>query len=140
MTRVLGLVALLAFAGGSRADWPVFRGDPAMTGVGDAKLPDQLVIKWKFKTNNAIEGAPAVVGGVVYVASTDKHLYAVDLATGREKRKEKLGAPIKASPAVKDGRVYVGDVDGKLFCRDVATGKEVWTFECPGEINSGCNF
>jgi outer membrane protein assembly factor BamB len=140
MTRALGLVALLTLVGISPADWPVFRGDPAMTGVGDARLPDQLAVKWKFKTNNAIEGAPAVVAGVVYVASTDKYLYAVDLATGQEKWKEKLGAPIKASPAVKDGRVYVGDVDGKLFCRDAATGKEIWTFECPGEINSGCNF
>jgi outer membrane protein assembly factor BamB len=140
MNRLFGFVALLVSVGLIRADWPVFRGDPAMTGIGDAKLPDQLAIKWKFKTNNAIEGAPAIVAGVVYVASADKHLYAVDVATGDQKWKQKLGAPIKASPAVKDGRVYVGDVDGKLFCRDAATGKEVWTYECPGEINSGCNF
>ncbi len=39
-----------------------------------------------------IEGAPAIVGGVVYVASLDKHLYALDLATGKEKWKVKLGA------------------------------------------------
>src|SRR5262245_39514121 len=140
MTRTAGVLSLLLTAAGTRADWPVFRGDPAMTGVGDARLPDQLAVKWRFQTGNAVEGAPAVVAGVAYVASTDKHLYAVDLATGQEKWKQKLGAPIKASPAVRDGRVYVGDVDGKLFCRDVATGKEIWTYECPGEINSGCNF
>src|SRR5262245_59386158 len=115
MIRMFGLLISLSSFGIAHADWPVFRGDPAMTGTADAKLPDQLTIKWRFKTGNAIEGAPAVVDGVVYVASADKHLYAVDLATGEEKWKQKLGAPLKASPAVRDGKVYVGDVDGKLF-------------------------
>jgi outer membrane protein assembly factor BamB len=140
MNRFLGLLSLLAVGTASSADWPLFRGDPAMTGVGDAKLPDKLESKWRFKTANAIEGAPAIVGDVVYVASTDKHLYALKLKTGDEIWRKKLGAPIKASPAVKDDRVYVGDVDGKLFCVDAKSGDVVWAYEVPGEINSGANF
>src|SRR4051794_12700174 len=102
MTRAFGLFLLAVCPAASAADWPVFRGDAAMTGTAaDAKLPDQLQEKWRFKTGNAIEGAPAVVGGVAYVASADKFLYAVDLATGKEKWKQKLGSPLKASPAVK---------------------------------------
>jgi outer membrane protein assembly factor BamB len=111
-----------------------------MTGVGTAKLPDQLDERWTFKTGNAIDGAPAIAGGVVYVASADKHVYAVDLKTGKQKWKQKLGSPIKASPAVRDNRVYVGDADGKLFCLDTADGKPVWTFETDGEITGGANF
>src|SRR5688572_18149576 len=100
MSRVLpvALVAALLCSAPVSADWPVFRGDPFMTGSGTAKLPDQLDIKWEFKTKDGVEGAPAIVSGVVYVASLDKHLYAINLADGKEKWKVKLGA-MKASPS-----------------------------------------
>ena len=121
------------------ADWPVFRGDPLMTGVGTAKLPDQLEEKWTFKTGDAIEGAPAIAGDVAYVASLDKHLYAIELATGKQKWKVKLGH-MKASPGVKGDRVYVGDLNGWFYCVNVADGKVVWKFEAGGEIAAGANF
>ena len=132
---LVGLTVCLAPA----ADWPLFRGDAAMTGTATAKLPDQLAERWAFPCKDAVEGAPAVVGGVVYVASMDKHLYAVDLATGKEKWKAKLG-PMRASPAVADGRVVVGDVEGKVHAVDAATGKELWAFATEGEITAGANF
>lgn len=121
------------------ADWPVFRGDPLMSGVGTAKLPAQLAERWTFKTGDSIVGAPAVVGGVVYVGSFDRHLYAIDLATGKKKWATKFGH-LKASPSVKDGKVYVGNLDGKFHCVSAADGKVEWTFETEGEITSGCNF
>ena len=64
-------LAVIAAAG----DWPVFRGNPAQDGVSRETLPDQLVELWQFKagkSEDSIEGAPAVVGGVVYVASQDQ--------------------------------------------------------------------
>jgi outer membrane protein assembly factor BamB len=121
------------------ADWPLFRGDALMSGVGEAKLPDQLQERWTFKCGDGVEGAPAVAGGTVYVGSYDKHLYALELATGKPKWKVKLG-PIKASPSVKGDRVYVGDLNGMFHCLSAADGKTIWTFETGGEIASGCNF
>lgn len=140
MRRVLlaGPLALL-FSAAAAADWPLFRGDPLMSGVGEAKLPDQLDERWAFKTGDAVEGAPAVAGGVVYVGSADKHLYAIDLKTGQPKWKTKL-APVKASPGVRGDKVYVGDLDGKFYCVNAADGKVLWTFETAGEITAGCNF
>ena len=140
----LALVAALLCPNFGSADWPVFRGDALQTGAGTAKLPDQLEERWSFKTggpknNGGIEGAPAIAGGVVYVASLDKHLYALDLVTGKEKWKVKLGA-MKASPSVKGDRVYVGDLDGKFYCRKVSDGTPVWEFETGAEIMAGCNF
>jgi outer membrane protein assembly factor BamB len=132
------LIVATVFAGVA-ADWPLFRGDAAMTGVAAVKLPDQIVQRWQFKTGDQIEGAPAIVGGVVYVGSYDEHLYALELATGAQKWKTKLG-PIKAAPAVKGDAVYVGDADGKFYCVEAATGKVRWTFESDGEIASGANF
>ena len=147
MSRALSLAALAAavlspaFVSG---DWPVFRGDALMTGAGTAKLPDQLEERWTFNTGDAksaggIEGAPAIAGGSVFVASLDKHLYALDLATGKQKWKVKLGA-MKASPSVKGDRVYVGNLDGKFFCLKATDGSKVWEFETNGEIMAGCNF
>jgi outer membrane protein assembly factor BamB len=126
------------------ADWPVFRGDALMTGAGTAKLPDQLEVKWAFQTGegkkrDAIESAPAVVGGIVYVSSLDRHLYAIDLTTGKQKWKTKLSF-MKASPAVKNGRVYVGDLEGRFYCVDAADGRVLWKFEANGEIQAGANF
>ena len=135
MTRLLALVALACCA----ADWPVFRGTPAMQGTGTAALPDQLAEVWAFQCQDAVEGAPAVVGNVVYVASMDRNLYALDLATGTLKWKVKLGS-MKAAPAVHAGRVVVGDLEGKVHGVDAATGKVVWAFETNGEVHAGANF
>jgi outer membrane protein assembly factor BamB len=123
----------------SFADWPLFRGDPRMTGVSAAKLPDKLDERWTFKCKDLIDSAPAIADGVVYVASADKFLYALDLATGKEKWKAQLG-PMRSAPAVHKGRVYVGDMDGKFYALDAVTGKKLWTFETNGEIHAGANF
>src|SRR5438046_9333402 len=103
IARLVVLALLLVLPAPSPADWPVFRGDPLMSGVGQARLPDQLAERWTFKCGDGVEGAPAIVNGVVYVASYDKHLYALELATGKQKWKTKLGA-MKASPSVKTER------------------------------------
>ena len=34
-------------------------------------LPDKLEVLWKFSAGDSIEGAPAIAGGVVYLASLD---------------------------------------------------------------------
>jgi len=121
------------------AEWPLGRGDARMTGVGEAKLPDQLDERWTFKCKDSVESSPVIADGVVYVASMDKYLYAITLADGKEKWKVKL-APMKASPAVRGKRVYVGDVEGKFHAIDAANGKPVWSFETGGEIAAGANF
>jgi outer membrane protein assembly factor BamB len=137
----LKLIALTLICSASLAfaDWPIFRGNALMTGVGTAKLPDQLDEKWTFKAGDTIEGAPVVADGVVYFSSLDKHLYALDLATGKQKWKVKLG-PAKASPSLKGGRIYLGDLDGKFYSVNAADGKVIWTFEADGEIQASANF
>jgi outer membrane protein assembly factor BamB len=139
MRATLGFFVLLTVSSGASADWLLYRGDPLMSGVGQAKLPDQLDERWVFKAKNAIEGAPAVADGTVYVGSLDKFLYAIDLATGKPKWSVKLGA-FRASPSVRGDRLYIGDLDGRFYCVSRVDGKVLWKFECDGEISSGCNF
>ena len=141
MTHRAALIFALVVAGAvaSAADWPLARGDAQMRGVGVAALPDQLAEVWAFKCGDAIETTPLVVGHVVYVACLDKHLYAIDLKTGQQVWKKKLGS-FKASPGYDGGRVYVGDLEGKVYAVDAAKGDLVWTFETQGEIHAAPNF
>jgi outer membrane protein assembly factor BamB len=123
---------------GSSKDWLLFRGSPEQAGVSRSPVPGKFQVLWTFKTEDAIEGAVAVVGNMVYAASMDEHLYAIDLVTGKQKWKYK-GGPFKAPPAVRAGLVYVGDLDGLLHCVDRVKGTKKWTFESGAEAG-GANF
>lgn len=119
--------------------WPLFRGNSFQTGIASSNLPESPEILWKFTTKDSIEGAPAIVNGVVYFGSMDENFYALDLKTGAEKWKVKLG-PVKAPVSFRDGLLYVGDADGIFHCLEAANGKERWKFTTDGEISSGANF
>jgi outer membrane protein assembly factor BamB len=140
--RFLCLVVILGILPGAllRADWPLFRGDPVQDGVAlDAKLPERLEVRWKVQFKDGIESTAALVGDTVYVGCFDQHLYALDLATGKEKGKFKTG-PIKAPVTVAQGLVLAGTEEGMFFGVDAVTGKKRWEFETNGEITGGANF
>jgi len=120
-------------------DWLVFRGDPLQTGVATSSLPDELAVRWKFRTKDAIEGTAAILGNTVFVGSLDEHLYALDLASGRELWRYKAG-PFKAPVGVHGGAVYGGDLDGTFHCVDAGTGKKRWAVSMDADITSGVNF
>ncbi len=137
---VLGSLTLCLFLHNTAtADWPIFRGNPLQTGVAAGTLPEKLEVVWTFKTDDAIEGTPAIVNGIVYLGSYDDFLYAIDLKTGKEVWKTKLFA-MKAPVSYAQGRVYVGDINGDFYCLDAKTGKKLWTFPCQAEITAGANF
>lgn len=106
-----------------------FHGDNARTGVfastAAAAVPKFI---WKFQTGAPIFGSAAVAGGVVYVASDDSFLYALDEATGSLKWKFETQGRIASTPAVHDGVVYFGSYDGAFHAVDAAAGKEKWKF------------
>lgn len=55
---------------------------------------------WRFLAPQKITAAPVVVGGVVYAACWDHHLYALDAATGRELWHYTAARHIETSPLV----------------------------------------
>jgi outer membrane protein assembly factor BamB len=148
MSRLLAVFAVLILGAMTQprspaADWPSFRGDPAQTGVAADPLPDKLAVRWQVKTAGgeaaSVEGTAAIAGGVAYVGALDDHLRALDLPTGTEKWKLKIGS-INLPVGVRGGSVFAGTVDNAFVCLDAATGKERWKVSTKARIMSGPNF
>ena len=127
-------------AGLSQADWPLFRGNPLQTGTTKSALPDKLEVLWKLTFKDDIESTAAIVGDTVYVGCLDEHLYALDVATGKQKWAYHAADAIKAPVSVMGGAVFVGDDSGMVHCVDAVTGQKKWTFQTKGEISGGANF
>jgi len=133
-TRAPGLIPTPA---GTSAQWLMFRRGVEHSGeaVGPVNLP--LEKRWEFATGGAINtSSPAVVGGTAYIGSQDGKLYAVDIATGRQKWAFSAGGRIESSPAVAQGVVYFGAHNGKVYAVDSVRGDKLWEFATGDRVES----
>ena len=76
------LAASLAATSPAAAQATMFRGSPEHLGTYSGAAPTLQTVVWKSKTGGRVISSPAVVGGAVYVGSSDNNLYAFDRATG----------------------------------------------------------
>ena len=104
-------------------DWPMFRGNPSLTGVSTNHFPDKLTKLWEFKTGGPVKSSPAIVNGKVYVGSLDQKIYALDLRAGAKEWEFKTEGGVESSPLVLDGRVYAGSEDSHLYSLSAKTGE-----------------
>src|SRR6267378_7470529 len=51
------------------SEWPMFRGNPALTGVSEAKLDNSLTLLWTFKTEKSVKSSPAISANRVFIGS-----------------------------------------------------------------------
>jgi len=123
----------------STRGWPMFRGNPQLTGAVKGNLPDNPQVVWRFQADDVIESTAAIHDGTVFVGSLDGFLYAVDFATGRLKWKTKASDEIKSSPLIYRGCVYFGDSSGKFSALNAQSGEIIWSFQTDGEIISSAN-
>jgi outer membrane protein assembly factor BamB/chitodextrinase len=80
---------------------------------------------WQYPTSAPVEATPAVMNGIVYGASTDGWLFALDAGSGDLLWSKDIGAGF-SSPAVTNNTVYIGTEDGALMAFDAITGEEIW--------------
>ena len=132
------LVLALLSSTASAADWPMFRHDPAHSGVADEVVEPPLELLWKYKTGNKVISSPAISGGIVYVGSYDGNVYALDATTGELKWKYKVEDNIYSSPAVSGGVVYVGahNNDNNIYALNAETGALEWKYKTIGCVPS----
>lgn len=114
--------AVSAFTLVQAEPWPVWRGDPAMTGVCKETLPFPLKLAWKFPQEEKEKVEKPGDAGKAEGA-------------GKEQKKEERRGAVKAT-AVSDGeRFYIGDGGGKFYALGAKDGKPVWTWT-PKEADS----
>jgi len=123
----LAVLVLMTLASGPALAQATFHGNLARTGVYDTDGPARFGgVKWTFKAGGPIVNSPTIAAGVVYIASLDGHLYAIDEETGKEKWNFKSRMPIASSAAVDGDSLYFVSSAGSLAALDAATGKPRW--------------
>lgn len=120
--------------------WPMFRGNPGLTGISPATLPKTLSLLWTYKTGGAVKSSAALAGGKAFVGSDDKSLHCVDLKSGQKVWTFPTEGEIESSPLLLEGKVFFGSVDGLLYALDAKTGKEVWKVKTEDKILGAPNW
>jgi outer membrane protein assembly factor BamB len=178
MTRGTSRRGLLIGAGvgsiaviGGAAGWALSSrsaGGAPLVGTGNTSLPTGLGLPtgkssslqryygagtrrttvWKCPTGNAIQANAGVGGGMVYVASTDNNVYAIDAfgvlyafhtANGTEiwhKRLLSSNDLPGTGLTIDSGGIFVGTMSGALYKVDAANGKVLWTYHPGSGIES----
>lgn len=73
--------------------------------------------------------SPAVNDRLVLIGSRDKHLHAIDRATGKAAWTFKTGGRVEGSPIVFTDAVVFGSADGRLYAANLADGTELWQLD-----------
>ena len=120
--------------------WPIFRGDPSLSGRARGELPDALSLLWSFQTESWIIGSPVLGLGRVYSGSSDGKMYAINLSNGEKDWQFDTGDDIEASPLLLNEAVYVGNLSGEFFCLDANTGEVRWKYKCDNSIYGSANW
>ena len=105
--------------GGDSGGTVIIVGDDGIVRARDALIVTTTQT-WSTSLGSSIKSSPVVVDGVVYVATTDGHVHALDLFNGdvlwRYPNEEGASAGrITADLAYADGYVYAGTVSGSLL-------------------------
>ena len=83
---------------------------------------------WRFDLPDGASTAPTVAEGVVFIATDDSVLHALDGATGHTMWTYRAGHWITSSPVVVDGAVYFGSWDTKLYAMSATSGEILWSY------------
>ena len=73
-------------------------------------------IKWKFWAKRPVTSSPVVTDGIVFFASLDSNIYALDARTGWVIWRFRMGKGSVTNPICIEGNVIIGSADGFLYC------------------------
>ncbi|MHC4227710.1 MAG: outer membrane protein assembly factor BamB family protein [Planctomycetota bacterium] len=137
------IIAILALAAGSlhAADWPTFRADAARTGYSSDPLPDNLELRWIYRSRKAPTPAwpdssritfdfayqPIIVGEtVIFGSSAHDKVVAIDVGSGKLRWTFFTGGPVRFAPAAWRDRIFVAGDDGYLYAIRTDDGELIW--------------
>ena len=126
------------------AVWNTYHGKATLDGVADARLPDELALRWRFKAGAPVYTTPVASADRIYFTSAKGKIFAVD-REGQQVWSSTLtrgtkddGSPIEevfdAPLACFGSTVVAGSAYGVVYALDAATGDEKWRAELDGTI------
>ena len=125
------------------ADWPMFRADAKRSGYTAEAIPNQLKLRWTFRSPNAPSPAwptserihfdrafqPIIMGDqILFGSSVDDQLRALDANTGQVRWTFFTESPIRFAPAGWKDRVFLASDDGWIYALNLADGKLLWKY------------
>lgn len=123
---------------------PAVLGDRLFIGTDGGRVlcvsADGAKTLWTYeavKQQAMVYASPAVAEGIVVTGARDRHVHAIDAATGQPKWTFATRGDVDSSPAVAGGRVYVGSRDKKMYVLDLKTGKPLGEFQASRGIEAG---
>ena len=90
-------------------------------------------VKWSNMTIKNISATPAVVNGVVYAASADGTLYALDAWSGNTLWSLYIAAG-PSSPVIYNNTLFIGTPNGRLMAIGAMNGTVLWKKTMGGQI------
>ena len=129
-----------ASAGPTFSSWAMHRGGAALLGVAPGSLPDELTLRWQFKTEGPVLSSAAVYAGRVYIGSNDGQLYALNLKDGSRCWTFKTEDAVESSPCVLGGKVFFGSADTHLYAVDAESGALRWKYKTGDKILGAPNW
>jgi outer membrane protein assembly factor BamB len=89
---------------------------------------------WRYRTSGEVASSPHIVGGAIYVASSESAV-ALDAGSGVELWKyEYPSRGGDASLAVSDSAVFLVSGSHDVFAVDRGSGSELWQFEASSQV------
>ena len=108
--------------------WPMYRHDPARSGMSNTTVPANLKPAWSANIGGRLT-QPVIADGRAFLASTDSHtVHGLDAATGKTIWSYTCGGRVDTSPTIHRGKVLFGSADGYVYCLDAAQGTLAWRF------------
>lgn len=120
---------------------PLFLYDRRRSGRSNYASNASGTLKWKFQTGGYIWASPVIGNdGMVYVASKDGKMYAIDGSTGAMKWEfaaQNSVFEMHSTAAIgSDDTLYFGSSGGNIFALDGKTGAVKWTYAAGRPVNS----
>lgn len=108
-------------------DWPMFHNNQHHSGYAQGSAPHSNATLWNYTMDGSGGPSPAVADGMVFTASRNGYVYALDHETGEKIWNNTVGGTQDASPAVANGMVFVAS-GNRILALDEYTGVEGWTY------------
>ncbi len=119
-------------------DWHIFRGDAALSGYTDTRLPKKPVLLWTYKGETRTVSSPVTDNGTTYWCDKRGYIRGVDI-NGKLVFEYDMQTAVEATPMIYDSILFIGRIDGFLTAISLAGKDTIWNYETMGQISASPN-